>query len=261
MKAIILAAGMSSRISSLTKGLPKTCLKINKIDSLLSRMLKQLAKAGFNEAKVVIGHAAEDMKNQLKDLQKNFSDLKINYIYNEDFNSKDNIYSVYLVKDYLADNTFIFNSDIVFEDRILDFAVNSAKNSDSSFLVIDDHKKLIDEDMKVTLNQSGFINRVSKSLENDTANGEYIGIMRIASKDKDTYAAKLSELIEANDVKRHYEYALDQVISSLRSPLKLKLVSTQGLEWTEIDTEEDLDYAKSLECINDKTSLRTLTSK
>lgn len=258
MKAIILAAGMSSRISSLTKGLPKTCIKINKIDSLLSRMLKQLAKARFNEAKVVIGYAAKDMKNQLKNLQENFSNLQISYKYNEDFNSKDNIYSVYLIKDLLADDTLIFNSDIVFDDKILEFAISASKNSTKSFLVVDDQKKLTDEDMKVTLNQSALINRVSKSLNNETASGEYIGIMRIASRDKDIYAAKLTELIEANDVKRHYEYALDQVISSSRSPLKLELVSTQGLEWTEIDTEEDLNYARSLGCTNGKASLRTI---
>lgn len=249
MKAIILAAGMSSRISSLTQGSPKTFLKINKFDSLLSRMLKQLAKAGFKELIVVIGYAAEDMKNQLKNLQKNFSNLKINCVYNKDFDSKDNIYSVYLIKDYLTDDTFIFNSDIVFDDNILDFAISAYENSGKSFLVVDDHKKLIDEDMKVTLNHAGLINRVSKNLVNDTASGEYIGIMHIASKDQDIYASKLSELIRANDVNRHYEYALDKIISSPSPTLNLELVSTQGLEWTEVDTEEDLDYAKALKCV------------
>ena len=117
MQAIILAAGMSSRISSLTEGLPKTCLKINKDYTILSRMMINSAIAAFTEAKVVIGYA-EAMKDQLNELQKNYPNLKISYLYNEDFNSKDNIYSVYLIKDLLADSTFIFNSDIVFDDKI-----------------------------------------------------------------------------------------------------------------------------------------------
>ena len=105
--------------------------------------------------------------------------------------------------------------------------------------MVDDHKNLVDEDMKVSFNQSTRIQRISKSLDNDSAQGEYIGIMRIATKDKETYAAKLAELIEAGDVKRHYEYALDQLVSKLRQPMILKAVSTQQLSWAEVDTKED----------------------
>ena len=152
------------------------------------------------------------------------------------------------MKELLGDDTLVFNSDIVFDERILDLALDYAVGSHDSFIVVDDQKELVDEDMKINLSSSGFINRISKSLDNDRADGEYIGIMRISSRDRECYASKISELVLANDVKRHYEYALDQVVSKLQAPLKLHLVSTQGFEWTEVDTEEDLDFARSLGC-------------
>ena len=92
----------------------------------------------------------------------------------------------------------------------------------------------------------GKINRVAKTLDNDKAHGEYIGMMRISSNDQARYAQKLENLIQSGDVKRHYEYALDQILAEIN----LESLSTDGLEWTEVDTEEDYQRAKALSCAN-----------
>ena len=70
--------------------------------------------------------------------------------------------------------------------------------------------------------------------------------MHICSKDRAVYADKLSELILSNDVKRHYEYALDQILENI----DLRLESTQAYAWTEVDTLDDLKRAQKLECVN-----------
>jgi choline kinase len=70
--------------------------------------------------------------------------------------------------------------------------------------------------------------------------------MHICSKDRAIYAEKLFELISNNDVKRHYEYALDQILENI----DLSLESTQAYAWTEVDTLEDLKRAQKLECVN-----------
>lgn len=246
MKAIILSAGKSSRLKELTKDMPKACLSLNASESVLSRMLKSLDKKGFSEATLIIGHAAEKIKDFSLKIIPELEQLQVKFLINDDYENKDNIYSVYLIKDLLADDLLVFNSDIVFDERILDIAINKM-NAGASFLIIDDTKPLIDEDMKV-LSENKKIQRISKSLNNESSQGEYIGIMHISSKDKDTYAKKLKELIENNDVKRHYEYALDQILSDIH----LEAESTQGLEWTEIDTLEDLKRAQSLKCIEPK---------
>jgi choline kinase len=244
VKAIILSAGKSSRLKELTKELPKTCLKINNEDSILSRMLKILDRKGFNEAILLLGYAAEKTQAFAEKIIPDLKDLKLKFLLNDDFENKDNIYSVYLIKELLGDDTLVFNSDIVFDERILEIAIKRLKNQ-NSFLMIDDVKPLIDEDMKV-ISEDKRITRISKSLNNEDSHGEYIGIMHICTKDKAIYGDKLNELISKNDVKRHYEYALDQVLDSI----EIKLESTQAYTWTEVDTLDDLERAQKLECIN-----------
>lgn len=65
MKAMILAAGRGQRLRPLTDTLPKPLISIGK-DSLISRLLKQLKQAGFNE--IVINHAwlGDCLENTLK---------------------------------------------------------------------------------------------------------------------------------------------------------------------------------------------------
>ena len=244
MKAIILSAGKSSRLKELTKNLPKACLSINKEDSVLSRMLKILDRKGFDEAIIVVGYAAEAVREFSSKISKQLNDLKLSFLNNDDFENKDNIYSVHLVSSLLDNQTLVFNSDIVFDERILDIAIKRLKNG-KSFLMIDDSKTLVDEDMKVIVKNKR-IEQISKSLDNTSSQGEYIGIMHINESDRAVYADMLKELIEAADVKRHYEYALNKVLDKI----ELVAESTQAYEWTEIDTLEDLERARGLECIS-----------
>ena len=123
-------------------------------------------------------------------------------------------------------------------------SVKRLKNA-KSFLMIDDSKSLVDEDMKVIVKNKR-IEQISKGLDNASSQGEYIGIMHINESDRAIYANMLKELIEAADLKRHYEYALNKVLDKI----DLVAESTQAYEWTEIDTLEDLEKARGLECVN-----------
>ena len=243
MKAIILAAGKSSRLANINQGLPKACIKLNSEESLIDRTINLLLKNNFSKITIILGFAADEARSLIKKKwQKDLDKLK--FLINDDFENKDNIYSVYLCRDLLDDETFLFNSDLVFDEKILQLALDKKSHSEKSFLIVDDHKTLVDEDMKIAL-QNQHIIRVSKSLDNDSANGEYIGLMYINNHDAKIYGQELESLIKCNDVKRHYEYALDRILKKI----DLDLVSTQGLSWAEVDTEVDLEKAKSLACI------------
>jgi phosphoenolpyruvate phosphomutase len=248
MKAIILAAGMSNRLQSINDGLPKACIEINQDETILDRNLKILLEQGIKDVTIVLGYSYERARNLiLKKWQD--SDLKLSFINNQDYEKKDNIYSVYLIRDLLDDETLLFNSDLVFKAEILSQTLEFARSRQDSFLVVDDHKQLVSEDMKVLVDEAGVVKRVSKSLDNSSSHGEYIGLLRINSADAKTYAAKLAELVENDDVKRHYEYALDQILTSIN----VKSLSTNKLAWKEIDTPADLAEAQSLlyhECSN-----------
>lgn len=246
MKAIIFAAGMAKRLGDLTKETPKCCLPLFEEETLLDRSLKNISRAGFNHVIIVTGHADNKIEELLSKNWKNkFNSIET--IFNEDYATKNNIYSAHVIKDLIDNDTFIFNSDIVYDYRILENAVKRFKedSSTTSFLVVDDKKKLLDEDMKVKLNPEGKIIRIHKEQNNDECVGEYIGILHLEDPDISYFDQSINEMIKAGKVDEYYEDALDKVLDKLN----LGIVSTEGLSWAEMDTPEDYERAKSLECV------------
>ena len=95
MKAIILAAGMASRLRPLTDHKPKCLLEIGK-QCLLGRAIEGLIFNGIREVVIVTGYLQEQI---IEFVQGHYPDLKVEYIYNEKYASTNNIYSLWLTKD------------------------------------------------------------------------------------------------------------------------------------------------------------------
>ena len=240
MNGIIFAAGRSSRLGSLTNELPKICLEIEEGKTILDRALTSLAENGIKNLTIVTGHAEEKIRQATKAYEGKFDSIK--FIYNDLFLERNNIYTAYLIRHQINSDTLIFNSDIVYDPEILRLAVKKAESSTKSFLVVDDQKKLVDEDMKVLLDKNGQILRINKELDNEACTGEYIGILRLAGSDITKFNASLEKMIADEEYSKYYEDALDRITAEL----DLELVLTKGLLWTEIDTPVDYERAKGI---------------
>lgn len=80
MKAVVLAAGKSTRISSISNGMPKPLLKIG-ATSIIERNLHWLKKNGINEVWINLHHRPEEIKRHLHDIKD--IGLAVNYSYEE----------------------------------------------------------------------------------------------------------------------------------------------------------------------------------
>lgn len=244
MRGIIFAAGIAKRLGDLTKDLPKCCLAINSFETILTRNLKLMQKLGFNSVTIVTGHAQEKIQTEIEKFKNQFKEIQL--IYNPLYKERNNIYSAELIKDLINPDTIVFNSDIVFDEGILAKATHQCKsNPQESFMVIDNHKTLVEEDMKVLLDEQGKIIRIHKSLDCDKSFGEYIGIFHLNDHDREKFAKSLEYMISKEEFDKYYEDALDRITNDL----DLKVLSTDGLEWTEIDFLEDYQKAKNLQCV------------
>ncbi len=76
MKVVILAGGLGTRMSELTKTIPKPMVKIKNIPILI-HIMKHFSKAGFNEFYIALGYKGNVIKNFFK---KNKFKWKINLI-------------------------------------------------------------------------------------------------------------------------------------------------------------------------------------
>lgn len=96
MKAVILAAGIASRLRPLTDTTPKCLLKIGE-RCLLERAFDALIQNGFNEFIIVTGYRQQQIVDFL---QAHYPAQSITFIYNDKYESTNNIYSLWLTRPY-----------------------------------------------------------------------------------------------------------------------------------------------------------------
>src|SRR5699024_1820619 len=106
--AIILAAGKSNRFPPFTYEQPKGLLTVRG-EVLIERQIRQLQEAGIKDIVVVIGF----MKEKYFYLEDKYN---VKLLVNNTFDSKGNLYSLYVARDYLAD-TYICSQDHYFVDN------------------------------------------------------------------------------------------------------------------------------------------------
>ena len=102
-RAIILAAGFGMRMVPINTETPKGLLEVHG-EPLIERQIRQLHTAGIHEIYVVVGF----MKEQYEYL---IDDYGVELIVNADYASKNNLHSLYLAREHLA-NAYIIPCDI-----------------------------------------------------------------------------------------------------------------------------------------------------
>ena len=117
MQAIILAAGMGKRLKELTRDNTKCMIKVNGV-TLIERMLQQIDTHHLERIIIVVGYEGEKLKEYINTLS---IATPIVFVENPYFDQTNNIYSLYLAKDYLTEkDTLLFESDLIFEDAVID---------------------------------------------------------------------------------------------------------------------------------------------
>lgn len=121
MQAIILAAGMGKRLKELTQNNTKCMIKVHN-QTLIERMLKQLAALSLKRIIIVIGYKGDKVRELIGN---KINNTPILYVENNVYDKTNNIYSLYLAKNYLVeDETILLESDLIFENSILSKLIN-----------------------------------------------------------------------------------------------------------------------------------------
>src|SRR4030043_529755 len=102
MKAIVLAAGIGSRISPLIDNCPKSLLKINN-KTILEMTVSHIQDCHINELVFVTGY----LENQIKEYaKKKFPDIKAYFVTNEKYTETNTGFSLLLAKDFVENFDF-----------------------------------------------------------------------------------------------------------------------------------------------------------
>jgi len=238
IKAVILAAGVGSRIRPLTDNCPKSLLMING-KTILEMMISHIQKCGISEIVFVLGYLQDQIKDYVKT---QFPDLVAHYITNKKYKETNTGYSLLLTKDLVQNSTFIkFDADVVFDISILKNLIDSEHDN---CLCIDKNINLDVEEIKVIIREENRVVKASRTVNPEDAIGESIGIEKISP---EAAHALFSELeIMMKDEQYHQEYYEAAYERIIEKDVPFHALDISGLKWTEIDTKEDFLTAESL---------------
>lgn len=251
MQAIILAAGMGKRLGELTKGHTKCMVKVNG-ETLISRLLKQLDRCKLHKIILVIGYKGNELKEYISTLQIH---TPIEYVENDIYDKTNNIFSLFLAKDaLLADDTLLFESDIILEDSIIDLLIQTP---DKDIAIVDKYEPWMDGTV-VTIDEENRIERfVPKNQFKYTETADYYKTVNLYKFSKDfstsMYVPFLEAYCKSLGTNEYYEQVL-RVITMIDKS-SIKALPLQGNKWYEIDDAQDLDIAESLFSENQYSAL------
>jgi len=238
MKAVILAAGIASRLKPLTDNTPKCLLKVGD-KSILERTIDNIAINGIKDIIVVTGYLREMIENFLTE---KYPELNFTFLYNNKYDSTNNIYSLWITKDVvLGHDMLLMDSDIVFDSRILGQLLNSEYEN---CLAVNSSEEVGEEEVKVLLNDDGSIKEISKIIDPKLAIGESIGIQKF---DKDfvwrLFTILDRRILDKNAVDIFYEVAFEEAI---KNGTKIFSIDVENYKCMEIDTAEDFKTAAEI---------------
>ncbi|MDR1718713.1 MAG: phosphocholine cytidylyltransferase family protein [Dysgonamonadaceae bacterium] len=234
MKAVILAAGMASRLRPLTDHSPKCLLRIGS-KCLLQRTLEALIENGIEDVIIVTGYLKEKIEAFIGE---HFPKLKVVYVCNERYQSTNNIYSLWLVKQFVwNEDILLLDSDILFESGVIS-TILAAPYPDC--LALNVHE-LGDEEIKVIAGQDNRIVEISKTCSAKKAIGESIGIEKLSNRFVRSLFYELDVMINEQNLSNvFYEAAFENLI---RKGAALYAVDTSSCFSMELDTVADFQNA------------------
>jgi len=234
MKAVILAAGQGTRIRSVHGERPKCLIDVGE-KTILDHQLEALSMCGVDEIAIVVGYEGEQIINHVT-ARYTQSGLTIEFIENPAFALTNNIYSLWLAREWVRGESFVcLNADVIFDAEILDAALESGTLI--SMIVAREWR---DETMKVMIAGDRVI-RMSKKISRDQFSGTYIGITVFHKAVQDRFFGKMEDVIGAGRVNEFFNVAVQELADE---GLGVGFTSTGGLAWAEIDDPVDLTFAQ-----------------
>jgi L-glutamine-phosphate cytidylyltransferase len=247
MKAIIIAAGTSSRLRPLTNDMPKCMLELAG-KPLLRHQTDILTSLGIEDITIIKGYREEKI---------NFADSDFNYCLNKDYQNNNVLESLFCAESEIEGEVVVLYSDILFGKEVVEKLMESSEgisivvdvNWKANYVNRRDHP--IEEAETVIFDDDDCVQKIGKTLDVDKGmvSGEFIGMLKLCGQG----AATLKNFY--HDSRKKYQegpfqkavtfqkaYLTDMIQEMVDCSVKVHCVKIHN-GWKEIDTEEDFKNA------------------
>jgi L-glutamine-phosphate cytidylyltransferase len=232
--AIILAAGIGSRLRPLTSFKPKPLVVVGG-QAIIDRQIASLLSNGIERITVVAGYRASSIMTHLSK-KFPYPECEINYVFNPFYAKTNTVYSLWLVSPTLSDvSTLVMNGDLMLTGE----SIAMMLSCDGTCLGLSKHI-CGKEEVKVQL-QDGKVVSIGKGLDPLAVDGEYVGVAKFSKDVGKDYRKALNDAVGKGKIGIYY----DDVLQSLLSKHFIKTVNLTDCNVMEIDSLQDFENANA----------------
>ena len=226
-----MAAGMGTRFGKYTETIPKGFVEF-KGKAMVMRSIELLLDCGIE--RIVIGTGYH--KEKYESLMEKYPQIQC--VFSPKFAETNSMYTLYNCREAIGDDDFLLlESDLVFERRAISDLIECeypsamlitpvTKFQDQYYVQMNDRCELVDCSTDETAVQPS---------------GELVGIHKISNSFYRTCVSEYSKIIDEKP-KMGYEFLLLNVSKNITP---MNVLRIPGLQWYEIDDENDLQYAET----------------
>jgi len=229
MKAIILAAGKSSRLYPLTLDKPKCLLELEKGKTIIDFQIQILEKCGVKNIIVIVGYLHELIRKHLGD--------KVNYLEFLDYKKYNNLHTLYSIREKLDDDVVILYSDVLFSKSLLEKCVKSKED----FCLLVHNKEILKDTARVKIINGSVID-IGNHIKVNEGDGNFIGVAKYSKEGMKKLIDKSREFIGKKEYDNSY-YIVPLIELAKKNKIGFEFANEES--WIEIDFLSDYEKAKN----------------
>jgi len=227
MKAIILAAGRSTRLYPLTLERPKCLLEVGG-ETIIEGMIRCIREIGIEDITVIVGYKKEMIMDVLGG--------SVKFREYSDFAKTNNFHTLWSVKDELNTDFMCFFADLIFDTEV----IRRAKDSQKDICLVIDKNRVLEGTMRIKLTAEK-LTGVGSHITVSDGSGNFLGIAKFSKKGAKILLDQMDKMASGCQ-SDYYTIAIDELA---RGGTEVGYVDISDKLWLEVDTKNDLERARS----------------
>lgn len=235
-KALILAAGLGTRLAPITNDRPKSLVPVNG-KPILFKQIENLKFNGVLDITIVSGYKADILE---KVVHEKYPEITV--VESVDYATTNNMYSAYLgIKNMFPDGDikpfYMMNADVFYDASVITILEKDLRHN----LIAVDIGRYIEESMKV-VEKNGRLTAIAKQITPEEALGCSIDVYKFGEDGGKAFFNRCCKYIEdKKELKMWSEVALNDALRDV-----VFLACPIDGRWMEIDNHDDLLAAETL---------------
>jgi len=217
------------------------CLTIFKGKPILQHLLETFRLRGINKIIIATGYLEHRIREYMGE---HAQDMQVEYVFNIDYQTTNNIYSLWLTRQKIDDAFILVESDLVFDSDLFESMCYPNRIAISNILPWM-------TGTTVSLNNTNQVDTFHMAA-NITKNRHYktVNICSLSLKSWHKVLDRLDSYISAKNLNNYYEAVFSDLVAN--KTLLFDAVMFDEKKWYEIDSLKDLDAAEELFSITDE---------